>query len=306
MTDTCNAARTFIAEKHIEFEIDRPLCRDSTFKIGGNAAIAVFPHDREQLCSVIDFCNVNGIYHTVIGKGSNVLFADEGFDGVVIFTSGLNGISTNGATVTAECGVSVTYLSNAAQKNSLGGLEFAYGIPGTVGGAVFMNAGAYGGEIKDVVVSVDCYDPKSGRIETLTAEQCRFGYRESVFQTSGKTVLSATFSLAPRDPNLIKADMDDYMSRRREKQPLEFPSAGSTFKRYPGFFTAKLIDEAGLKGYSVGGAQVSEKHAGFVINRGNATASDVLSLVEEIKKRIFEINGINIECEIRYIPYSVD
>ena len=169
-----------------------------------------------------------------------------------------------------------------------------------------MNAGAYGGEMKDVISKVSFFDPETGVTGTISADECRFGYRESSFQHSEKVILSASFSLHPRDSGLIKADMDDYMSRRREKQPLEFPSAGSTFRRYPGYFTAKLIDDAGLKGFSVGGAQLSEKHAGFVINRGNATAADVLALVDEIKKRIFEINGINIECEIRYIPYSVN
>ena len=306
MTDICKAAESFLEDQNIAFETDRALSQDSTFRIGGKAAIAAFPSNRKQLCALIDYCKTERTYFTVIGKGSNVLFADKGFDGVVIFTSKLNGISADGNRVTAECGVPVTFLSLSAQKKSLSGLEFAYGIPGTVGGAVFMNAGAYGGEIKDVVVSVDYFDPGSGKTGTLTAGECRFGYRESVFQHSDMIVLSATFLLSPGDPVIIKAAMDDYMARRREKQPLEFPSAGSTFRRYPGYFTAKLIDEAGLKGFSVGDAQVSEKHAGFVINRGNATAEDVLSLVDEIKRRIFEMNGINIECEIRYIPYSVN
>ena len=306
MTDTCRAAENFLKEKNIAFETDRILSQDSTFRIGGKAAVAAFPDNIEQLCDAIGFFRANGIYFTVIGKGSNVLFADEGFGGAVIFTSRLNRISADGNILNAECGVPITYLSSVAQKNSLGGLQFAYGIPGTVGGAVFMNAGAYGGEIKDVVASVGYFDPQTGKTGTMTADECGFGYRESVFQHSDKIVLSASFSLQPGDAGLIKADMDDYMSRRREKQPLEFPSAGSTFRRYPGYFTAKLIDDAGLKGFSVGGAQVSEKHAGFVINRRNATAADVLALVAEIKKRIFEINGINIECEIRYIPYSVN
>mgnify|MGYP001025779555 FL=1 len=306
MTDTCKAAEIFLKEKKIQFETGRRLSQDSTFRIGGEAAVAAFPDDTDQLCSAIGFFRANGVYFTVIGKGSNVLFADEGFDGVVIFTSKLNRISADGNILTAECGVPVTYLSSAAQKKSLSGLEFAYGIPGTVGGAVFMNAGAYGGEMKDVISKVSFFDPETGVTGTISADECRFGYRESSFQHSEKVILSASFSLHPRDSGLIKADMDDYMSRRREKQPLEFPSAGSTFRRYPGYFTAKLIDDAGLKGFSVGGAQVSEKHAGFVINRGNATAADVLALVDEIKKRIFEINGINIECEIRYIPYSVN
>lgn len=306
MTDTCKAAENFLKEKNIAFETDRILSQDSTFRIGGKATVAAFPADAEQLCDAIGFFRTNGIYFTVIGKGSNVLFADEGFDGAVIFTSKLNRISADGNILNTECGVPITYLSSVAQKKSLSGLQFAYGIPGTVGGAVFMNAGAYGGEIKDVVASVGYFDPQTGKTGTMTADECCFGYRESVFQHSDKIVLSASFSLQPGDAGLIKADMDDYMSRRREKQPLEFPSAGSTFRRYPGYFTAKLIDDAGLKGFSVGGAQVSEKHAGFVINRGNATAADVLALVAEIKKRIFEINGINIECEIRYIPYSVN
>ena len=184
MTDTCKAAEIFLKEKKIQFETGRRLSQDSTFRIGGEAAVAAFPDDTDQLCSAIGFFRANGVYFTVIGKGSNVLFADEGFDGVVIFTSKLNRISADGNILTAECGVPVTYLSSAAQKNSLGGLEFAYGIPGTVGGAVFMNAGAYGGEMKDVISNVGFFDPETGVTGTISADECRFGYRESSFQLS--------------------------------------------------------------------------------------------------------------------------
>ncbi len=287
-----------------DIKTELPLSEVSSFKIGGNALLAVFPKSRDAMRKTVKFCKDNSIYHTVIGKGSNVLFSDKGFNGIVIFTQSMFGYTVSDGILTAECGVSITHLSSVACKHSLGGLEFAYGIPGSLGGAVFMNAGAYGGEMKDVVKTVNWYDTETDIFGSYVSDGNRFGYRESIYQHESKIVLSAELVLSERDSALIRADMDDYMARRIDKQPLEYPSAGSAFKRYPGYFTAQLIDEAGLKGYSVGGAQVSEKHAGFIINKGGATASDVLMLVSHIKHRIFELNGINIECEVRYIPHN--
>ncbi len=292
----------FLAAGPSPYRMNYPLSKASTFRIGGNAAFAVSPQTEEELASLLDYCRREKLYHAVIGNGSNVLFDDEGFDGMIILTSALNRIAAEGELLMAGCGVPLTKLAAEAEKNGLGGLEFAYGIPGTLGGAVYMNAGAYGGEMCCVIRQVGWYDPESGVQGVFENRDCAFGYRDSVFQHRDLIVLWASLSLQRRERSLIRADMNDYMSRRREKQPLEFPSAGSTFKRFPGYFTGKLIEEAGLKGFTVGGAQVSEKHAGFVINRGNATASDVKRLIEAVKDRIYRQNGIRIECEVRFIP----
>ncbi len=294
----------FFSSLNIEYRKNFLLSGASSFKIGGPAAYAVYPKNENELKLISHFCRNEKIYHIVIGNGSNVIFSDDGFDGVVIITTEMKKISASDNLITAECGVSITHLASEAAKLGLGGLEFAYGIPGSVGGAVFMNAGAYSGETKDVIESVRWYDTETGEFGEYSNEENLFDYRKSIYQSSEKIIVSASFRLHEREPELIKAEMDDYMSRRRAKQPLEFPSAGSTFKRYPGYFTGKLIDDAGLKGFLIGGAQVSEKHAGFIVNRGGATAKDVFAVIDAVKKKIFELNGIEIECEVRYIPYS--
>ena len=294
----------FFSSCQIEYYKNFLLSGVSSFKIGGAAAFTVYPKNENELASVSRFCRDEKIYHVVIGNGSNVIFSDEGFDGVVILTQKMKRIDVSESIVTAECGVSITHLAAEVGKLGLSGLEFAYGIPGSVGGAVYMNAGAYSGEVKDVIESVRWYDTETGEFGTYCNLENQFDYRKSIYQSNDKIIVSATLRLNKREPELIKAEMDDYMSRRCEKQPLEFPSAGSTFKRYPGYFTGKLIDDAGLKGFSIGGAQVSEKHAGFIINKGGATAKDVFAVIDAVKKKIFELNGINIECEVRYIPYE--
>lgn len=305
MLENTAMLETYLSDGQIEgrltFHRDYPLSKLSTFRIGGNAAYAVYPKSTDEFAALTALCVSLSIPYTVLGNGSNVLCADDGYEGVVLVTTDMNAITREGNTVKADCGVSLTYLASYAGKEGLGGLSFAYGIPGTVGGAVFMNAGAYGGEMKDVITSVSWYDPLTDESGEYSSEDCCFGYRESVFQKGDKIILSMTVALTPADPAVLRAEMEELMARRRDKQPLEFPSAGSTFKRYPGYFTGKLIEEAGLKGYTVGGAQVSEKHAGFVINIGNATAADVLALIEHIKGVIFEKNGIHIECEVRYL-----
>ncbi len=274
----------------------------STFKIGGKADFIVKAYTRECLVSAVRAARECKIKYTVVGNGSNILFPDVRYEGVVILTTGMTTVSVEGNKIYADCGYSFTSLALQAQKKELSGLEFAYGIPGSVGGAVFMNAGAYDGEIKNVVTKTFWYDSINDCFGEFSLEENCFGYRESIYQKKdGYIILGAEFELASADGSAVLEKMQGFMRARQEKQPLEYPSAGSTFKRAPGYFTAKLIDEAGMKGYSVGGAQVSEKHAGFVINRDNATAQDVKRLVSDIQKAVYENSGVRIECEIRII-----
>lgn len=289
-------------EGRLTYQRDFPLSSACSFRIGGAAAYGVWPTSADEFASLTAICRSAAIPFFVVGNGSDLLFDDLGYDGVVIFTTAMNEIKRDGNRLTVACGVPLTRLSSFAAKEGLGGLTFAYGIPGTLGGAVFMNAGAYCGEMKDVVTRVNWYDTESDEFGSYVGEENGFAYRESIYQKESKLILSAELTLVNADPAALRAEMDDFMGRRREKQPLEYPSAGSTFKRYPGYFTAQLIDQAGLKGKRIGGAQVSEKHAGFVVNRGGATCADVLTLIEEIKAEIFKLNGIHIETEIRYIP----
>lgn len=293
------------ADGRIERKNETPLAEFTSFKVGGPADQLILPHTKETLVDLITAAKGCGIRHLILGNGSNVLFSDKGYRGAVILTTALRSYTVEGTMIHADCGVPLGALSVAAAAAGLSGLEFAYGIPGTLGGAVYMNAGAYGGEIADVLESSSCLC-SDGQFCELSAEGHVFGYRSSVYQSSGATVLSATLALKKGDPEEIQVKMKDFMSRRREKQPLEYPSAGSTFKRYPGYYTGKLIEDAGLKGYSVGGAMVSEKHAGFVINTGKATSADILSLIEHIKETIYQKNGIMLECEVRIIPERED
>lgn len=274
------------------------LSSHTTFRIGGDASLFVSPADEDQLIGVISYLEKNGIRYFLLGKGSNVLFDDTGYDGAVVSTSKLDKISVCGNEITAQCGASFTYLASVAAGNSLSGLEFAYGIPGSVGGAVFMNAGAYGSETAAVLKSSRYLDISDCTVKTLPLEEHLFGYRDSVFRHRRFIHLSSVFALQAGDKAQIRAYMNELMQRRRDKQPLEYPSAGSVFKRYPGRYTAQMIDEAGLRGLSVGGAQVSEKHAGFIVNKGNATSSDVIALVGKVREAIRDKYGIEIECEI--------
>ena len=274
------------------------LSSHTTFRIGGDASLFVSPADEDQLIGVISYLEKNGIRYFLLGKGSNVLFDDAGYDGAVVSTSKLDKISVCGNEITAQCGASFTYLASVAAGNSLSGLEFAYGIPGSVGGAVFMNAGAYGSETAAVLKSSRYLDISDCTVKTLPLEEHLFGYRDSVFRHRRFIHLSSVFALQAGDKAQIRAYMNELMQRRRDKQPLEYPSAGSVFKRYPGRYTAQMIDEAGLRGLSVGGAQVSEKHAGFIVNKGNATSSDVIALVGKVREALRDKYGIEIECEI--------
>ncbi len=272
----------------------------TTFKIGGECT-AVFPDSESSLVMLIRVLKERNIKFYILGNGSNVVFSDEGYDGIVIVTTDVKHISADDNRIYASCGVPLHVLCHTAADNSLAGLQFAYGIPGTVGGAVFMNAGAYDGEIKDVVSFVKCYDMNTDEILMLSNVKCGFSYRYSDFQSNGLVILGAEFVLHQGIKEDIKSEMNGIILKRKDKQPLNYPSAGSAFKRYPGKYTAKMIDEAGLKGFACGGAQVSVKHAGFIVNTGNATCSDVQKLISIIKETIKDREGIQIECEIRFV-----
>ncbi len=290
-----------LCTEQIPFKVEEPLAAHCTFKIGGPAKLFVQPETEEQLCRVIALCRELQIRYYLLGNGSNILFADEGFAGAVIDISTLRtGIRMSGQTITAGAGVRLSALCKAALAQELTGMEFAYGIPGTVGGAVYMNAGAYGGEMKDVLVSVRYLDT-DGKIIQAPAADLDLGYRHSVFEENGGCILTADFCLQKGDPQEIRAKMEDLMGRRIEKQPLDKPSAGSTFKRPAGAFAAALIDQCGLKGLRHGGAAVSEKHSGFVVNMGGATCADVLALCEEVRTVVKEKTGYDLEREIRVV-----
>ena len=240
-----------------------------------------------------------------MGNGSNLLVSDGGIEGAVISLAGINGISSDGEKITCGAGAMLSSVCLKALSLSLTGLEFAYGIPGTAGGALYMNAGAYGGQMADVIESAECLTA-SGEIKTLKKEDMQLGYRSSVFKNGGLIIISLTLALKKGDKTEIKAEMDDLLNRRKQKQPLEYPSAGSTFKRPEGYFAGALIEKNGLKGLTVGGAQVSEKHAGFVINRGGATAADVKALIGKIQKKVFENDGVMLEPEVIFTGRNGD
>ena len=273
----------------------------TSFKVGGPAELFLSPEDAGQTAKLVRFCEKEEIPVFVLGKGSNILVSDRGIKGAVIYTGKQCGISlVNENTVRAQSGASLAQLCTFALENSLSGLEFAYGIPGTVGGAVFMNAGAYGGEMKDVLLNSE-YVSTDGTSGELDNEAMELSYRHSAYENGNLVITAASVRLAPADRNEIKSTMNDILARRKEKQPLEYPSAGSTFKRPEGNFAGALIEQCGLKGVSVGGAQVSEKHAGFIINRGGATAADILSLIKHVQARVKAQTGVSLETEIRLI-----
>lgn len=287
-------------EYKIEYICDEPMSRHTTFKIGGNADIFVKVKTEDELKTVLSLTKEFNLPLLLLGKGSNLLVSDKGIAGVVISLDGLDSVTVDGDTVTCGAGASLRAVCLAAQKSSLSGLEFAYGIPGTVGGALYMNAGAYGGEMSQVVVSATALD-HDGNIKLFTPEQMKLGYRVSAFKNTDLIITSVTLKLKHGNADEIKAAMDDFFSRRRDKQPLEFPSAGSTFKRPEGYFAGALIEKNNLKGASVGGAQVSQKHAGFVINTGNATCEDVLSLIKKVKDTVKQADGVDLEPEVIFV-----
>lgn len=275
--------------------------KHTTFKIGGNADYFLVPENSAELSSAVKICTENNIPYFVLGNGSNILVSDNGIDGAVISTEKIGNVKLcDDNTVYADAGAKLSKTANFAAKNALSGLETLSGIPGTVGGAVFMNAGAYGGEIKDIVHEVYAID-KNGTEKVFSNAECMFGYRKSIFTDGEYIITGAKFALAQKDKEEILQSMHEYAEKRREKQPLTEPSAGSTFKRPEGYFAGKLIEDSGLKGFAVGGAAVSEKHCGFVVNKGNATCKDVVDLVNHIKKCVHEKFGVDLHEEIRII-----
>ena len=293
--------KSFLTDIGCAYCCDEPMSRHTSFKIGGNADLFVTPENEQQASAIIKRCRELEIKYYLIGNGSNLLVSDEGLRGVVIaFTKAMGDITVCGNTITAQAGALLSTVCRTACENNLSGMEFAFGIPGSIGGAIFMNAGAYGGEMKDITVSVRALFP-NGEIYELDANDVRFGYRMSIFQKNSAVILSAKFELKADDKAEIESRMNDILQRRKDKQPLEWPSAGSAFKRPKDGFAAALIDECGLKGFTVGGAQVSEKHAGFVINRNNATCKDVIELLGQVKGVVFGKTGVLLEPEIKQL-----
>ena len=285
-------------DNRIEYRLNEPMKNHTTFKIGGDADILISVTTEEKLRRVTASCREHQIPYMILGKGSNLLVSDEGIEGAVIALDGVfKEICVEENTITCGAGVTLSKLCTVALENSLSGLEFAYGIPGSVGGAVYMNAGAYGGEMKDAVDEV-VYLTDSGRIASYQGDALHFSYRHSVFCETGEIILFSKYKLHKDDPVLIKERMDDVMDRRRSKQPLEYPSAGSVFKRPKGAFAGTLIEQCGLKGKTVGGAQVSEKHAGFIINIGGASCGDVMELCRVIQDTVREKTGFELEREL--------
>ena len=284
----------------MEVRINEPMMKHTSFRAGGAARWFAVPETAEELKAVLAACRKADTPWYVIGNGSNLLVSDKGFPGVIISTDKFDRLEVNGTEISVGAGVMLSKLANTAYKAGLTGLEFAAGIPGTVGGACVMNAGAYGSEMINVLKSVTVLTPE-GNVETLPAEMLELGYRTSVIPKKGYLVLEAVMSLEEGNMEESKALMDDLAFRRKDKQPLEFPSAGSTFKRPAGHFAGKLIEDCGLKGFTVGGAQVSEKHAGFVINKGGATASDIYNLCKEVEKRVKAEFGVSLEMEVKLL-----
>ncbi len=290
--------KVIVGEENVA--LDEPMSKHTTFRVGGPADCFITPCSVEDLSAALDACHKAHERTYILGCGSNVLVADEGLRGVVLRIGPKMAdvfISQDGAVV-AQAGAMNSKIARAVQAAGFAGYEFAAGIPGTIGGAAIMNAGAYGGELRDVATGVTCLD-SSGVVVKLTAQQADWGYRHSMMGDAGYIVLDVSLQLHPDDPTAIQERMDDLSRRRNEKQPLDLPSAGSTFKRPEGHFAGKLIQDAGMQGHTVGGAQVSTKHAGFVVNIGDATAADVLQVIRDVQARVFENSGIQLETEVR-------
>lgn len=302
--DQINTCITALREAAPDIDImqNEPMSRHTTFAIGGPADLFVQPKTRRELAGTLGVLRARGIPFLLLGNGSNMLVADAGVRGAVVCTTELDEVRIGeNCTLVAEAGALLGRVARRAQRAGLTGVEFAGGIPGSLGGAVFMNAGAYDGQMAGIVEQTEYLD-ETGALHTLTGEEHGFGYRRSVFRDHPDwTVVRSTLRLQQGDPAAILDRMNDLAQRRREKQPLNFPSAGSTFKRPEGHFAGRLIEDAGLKGVSVGAAQVSEKHAGFLINRGGATCDDMLRLIELVQQRVKEAFGVQLECEVRII-----
>lgn len=295
----CEYFEHIVGKENIK--LNEPMKNHTSFKLGGPADILIIPHTPKQLMDVLLYSKANGIPYFVIGNGTNLIVRDKGIRGAVIkIFDNYNELRVEGNMIEVEAGVLLSRLSKAALDHSLSGLEFAEGIPGTVGGAVTMNAGAYGGEMKDVVMKTQFIDADS-RLQILTGEEHEFGYRTSYIQKNKGIVLKSWIKLVKSDKESIKTKMDDFQAKRKDKQPLEMPSAGSVFKRPQGYFAGKLIEDCGLRGFAIGGAQVSNKHCGFIVNNGDATTEDVLNLIKLIQNNIHNNFGVDMHTEVRIV-----
>lgn len=301
MTDLTEFQKSFSAMiADIEYKFDEPLSQHTSFRIGGNAELMAFPKTADELAKLLHTAHKAGVTPRILGAGTNVLAPDEGIEGLLICLKDcMDGMERIDSThIRVAAGVTMTRAAVFAANLGLSGLEFAHGIPGTVGGGVYMNAGAYGGEICQVCTSVDVMDME-GTLRTFSCEEMEFSYRHSVLEDKGGIVVSAVFELVPMPTDEIKAKMKELMAKRSASQPLDLPSAGSAFKRPVGAYAAALIDQTGLRGFTVGGAAISTKHAGFAVNLGGATASDVRSLLEQVSDQVFQAHQIRLEPEIR-------
>lgn len=282
-------------------KLKEPMSKHTTFRIGGPADFYLCPHSTKEVQQAVQICKEENLPYFILGNGSNLLVSDKGYRGVIIqLWKNFSDISVKGCCITAKAGALLSKVAAEALEAGLTGMEFASGIPGTIGGAVFMNAGAYGGEMKDIIKEVKVLDDQ-GEVRVLSNEEMKLGYRTSIVKEKGYTVLSAVLELKKGEPSVIRETMEDLKNRRTSKQPLDMPSAGSTFKRPEGYFAGKLIMDSGLRGFSVGGAQVSEKHCGFVVNKGGATAEDVTVLIREVQRRVKEKFGVELETEVRFL-----
>lgn len=290
---------SLLGERNVR--IDEPMSNHTSFKLGGPADILVTPQSKEQLLHILDYCKKNTIPFYIIGNGSNLVVRDKGIRGLVIkLFKNFNDIKVEGRVICAQAGALLSTIAYTAYENGLEGFEFAHGIPGCLGGAVTMNAGAYGGEIKDVVFKTDFIN-ENGEVITIKDEEHQFSYRDSYIQKNHGVVIRSWIKLRDGNKEEIKARMEDLLQRRKDKQPLEMPSAGSVFKRPEGFYAGKLIEDCGLRGYSIGGAQVSEKHCGFIVNTGNAKTQDVLDLIAHIQSKVKDKFNVDLNTEVRII-----
>lgn len=287
---------------YLTVEKDKSLAEFASFKVGGPADLFLVPEKIEALQEVMPLIIESEIPYFILGRGSNLIISDKGYRGIIIYTAALNNYQIDNNIITAQSGLELKEIADLAYENSLSGFEFAAGIPGSLGGALYMNAGAYGGEMKDVIVKAQFVD-QNGKLINLTKSELNLDYRTSILQKENPdwAAVSVTIKLQKAEQKIIKAKMDELHQKRWSKQPMDLPSAGSIFKRPPGHYTGPLIEEAGLKGYQIGGAQVSNKHAGFIVNKGSATAEDIINLINKIKTEVYKISGVQLEVEPRFL-----
>lgn len=288
----------------MDIKLNEPLSQYSYTKVGGKADALVFPQTKQEVQQMIEWVDTNQVPLTILGNLSNLIVMDGGIRGIVMILTRMNQIQVEGETVIAGAGASLIETTQVARDHHLTGLEFACGIPGSVGGAIFMNAGAYGGEIKDLPLEIETLT-RTGEFRTYSTQTAQFGYRHSIFQDNHEVVLQVKFQLEPGEIDLIQSEMDRLTELRTSKQPLELPSCGSVFKRPEGHFTGKLIQDAGLQGYRIGGAEISKKHAGFIVNVDHATATDYIELIQFIQHRIWELYQVQLEPEVRIIGEAI-